>query len=156
MKHVIYILALIFTNMVSCQMRSNIITKTEFNNIEINNKSLASIRLTEGEERLIENLYSSIILERNINRGERGPSNYWYKYNGFEFAFTGNAGTPGHPDLSSFCITNSDWTISILGKIVKVGDHINLLGDVTFNTKKRWNKRNYFTNIVMDVIAILE
>ena len=140
MKNILFILAILLTTTAQCQMTSNIISETDFNNIKINDVTLSSIRATEGKEALVQNLYTSAILEKDINTGERGPSNYWYKYDGFEFSFTSGAGTSAHPGLSSFKITRSNWSITIQGVTVKIGDNINLLGNVTFNTRSNGTK----------------
>ena len=135
MKNIVLITFLFMANLAQCQMTSNIISESEFDSIKINNVSLTTIRATEGREDLVENLYSNLIIEREINHGERGPSNYWFKYDGFEFAFTGSAGTREHPGLSSFYITDSNWSINIQGITIKIGDDISLLGNVVFNTR---------------------
>ncbi|MEE9407899.1 MAG: hypothetical protein V3V28_07475 [Polaribacter sp.] len=38
--------------------------------------------------------------------------------------------------MSSFEITSGNWNITIKGVTVKIGDNINLLGNVIFNTDK--------------------
>lgn len=140
MKNILFILAILLSSVAQCQMTSNIISETDFNNIKINNITLSAIRATEGKETLVQNLYASTILEKDINTGERGPSNYWYKYNGFEFAFTDSAGITGHPGLAMFEITRSNWSITIQGVTVRIGDNKNLLGSLTTNTNTDGNK----------------
>ena len=77
---------------------------------------------------------------KDINTGERGPSNYWFKYNGFEIAFTDNSGTPDHPGIAMFRITNNNWNIKIKGTTISVGDNISKLGSVTINTNRDSSK----------------
>ncbi|QMU63910.1 MAG: hypothetical protein GKR88_06115 [Flavobacteriaceae bacterium] len=138
MKNTLFIIAIIFTNIAQCQ--SNIISETEYNNIKINNITLADIKATEGDETQIRDLIPAIIEEKDINTGERGPSNYWFKYNGFEIAFTDNAGKPNHPGISSFTITKNNWSITIQNKTVTIGDNINILGNVFFNDDRNGDK----------------
>jgi len=128
------------TSLVQCQINANIISENEFNNIKINNVTLSAIKATEGNENQVQNLFSSIILEKDINTGERGPSNYWFKYNGFEIALTDSAGTPNHPGIAMFEITNNNWSFTIQERTITIGDNINLLGNIVFNSDKNGDK----------------
>ena len=114
-------------------MTSNFISEAEFDNIRINNVTLSDIMNTEGDETQIRELIPATIIEKHINNGDRGPLNYSYTYDGFEITFTGNAGTPDHPGLAAFDITNSNWSITIQGKTVTIGSDIGILGNVVFN-----------------------
>jgi len=140
MKKSFIIIALFLTSITQCQITSNIISEVEYNNIEINGIKLKDFKATEGNELKIKNLISKPILEKDINTGERGPSNYWFKYNGFEIAFTDNSGTPDHPGIAMFRITNNNWSLKIKGKIITIGDDINKLGSVVFNIKINGDK----------------
>lgn len=140
MKKSFIIIALFLTSMVQCQITSNIITEVEYNNIEINGIKIKDFKATEGNEVKIKNLISNPILEKDINTGERGPSNYWFKYNGFEIAFTDHSGSPNHPGIAMFSITNNNWSIKIKGTTVTIGDNISKLGSIIFNTKTNGDK----------------
>jgi hypothetical protein len=140
MKNILIPVMILLCSVAHCQIQSNIISKNDFNEIKINGVTLKNIRASEGKESLVKNLYNHAILEKDINHGERGPSNYWYKYNGFEFAFTDSAGSPNHPGLSSFKITRSNWSITILENTIKIGDNISQLGTVVFNTRSNGTK----------------
>ena len=134
MKNIFLIAMCVFTSTIAqCQITSNIISETEYNNIEINGIKIKDFRATEGNEVKIKNLTPKALLEKDINTGERCPSNYWFKYDGFEIAFTDNSGTPDHPGIAMFRITKNNWSIKIEGKIATIGDDINLLGNIVFN-----------------------
>jgi hypothetical protein len=113
MKKSFIIIALFLTSITQCQITSNIISEVEYNNIEINGIKLKDFKATEGNELKIKNLIPKPILEKDIKIGERGPSNYWFKYNGFEIAFTDNYGAPDHPGIAMFSITNNNWNVTI-------------------------------------------
>ncbi|QMU64467.1 MAG: hypothetical protein GKR88_09335 [Flavobacteriaceae bacterium] len=136
MKKILLIVTIIMlVNIAQCQITSNIISEAEYNNIKINNITLSDIKATEGDETQIRDLIPAIIEEKDINTGERGPSNYWFKYNGFEIAFTDNAGEPDHPGIAMFEITKNNWNITIQGVTVTIGDNTSVLGNVIFNTQ---------------------
>jgi hypothetical protein len=44
------------------------------------------------------------------------------------------------PELGMFKITNSNWSMTINGVTITVGDNISLLGNVIFNTNNRESK----------------
>ncbi len=132
MKNILLIIMLTLTSLVRCQVTSNIITETEFNNIKINNITLNNIKATEGNQTQLKDLIPVIIQESNIDpNGEF----YNYTYDGFEIGFSGNLGTIEHPILSGFEITNNNWNINIQGATLTIGDNISALGNVVFNTQ---------------------
>ena len=129
-----------FTNVVSCQMTVNIIPKTDYNNITINGKTLTEIEATQGDAVEVENLFSVTIQETQVNSDPFHPS-YGYIYDGLDLGFSGTGmGDPQEIELSSFEITTSDWSFTIQGTTVSVGDNISLLGEVAFNSKKDGSK----------------
>ncbi len=132
MKNILFILTLILTsNLVRCQVTSNIISKTEFYNIKINNITLDDIQATEGNQIELINLIPATIQESNID--PNGEFCY-YTYDGFEIGFSGNLGTE-HLILGGFEITKNNWNITIQGVTVTIGDNISVLGNVIFNTQ---------------------
>ena len=48
---------LTLTSLAKCQINSNIISKTEFDNIKINNVTFSKIKLTNGNEEQLKNLF---------------------------------------------------------------------------------------------------
>jgi hypothetical protein len=114
--------------LVQCQT-ANIITPTEFDNIKINGITLKSIRNTLGNQNEVETLfgiaYNTIKDDDPIYGGEIFSIDYYY--NGFECGFY-------EKELSSFEITNNNFNITIKGKTITIGDNINILGYVIFNT----------------------
>ena len=57
MKNITLILLFAFTSLAQCQPNANIISQTEFNNIEINGTKLIDLKNTLGEQNDIENLF---------------------------------------------------------------------------------------------------
>ncbi|MDB9732232.1 hypothetical protein N8387_00630 [Polaribacter sp.] len=130
MKNILLILTLSITSLASCQVTSNIISETEFNNIKINNITLSDIKATEGNQTELRNLIPAIISESNVDPD--GEFSH-YSYDGFEIGFSGNLGTIEHPILGAFTITNGNWNITIQGASVTIGDSISALGSPVIN-----------------------
>lgn len=116
---------LAISSLAKCQINSNIISKTEFDNIKINNVTLNKIKLTNGNEEQIKNLFSYNITESN---SEPEEDYFYYVFNGFDISFSDN-------EVSSFEITNTNWSITIKGKTVKIGSHKDELGAVILNNQ---------------------
>ena len=161
MKNIILILLLVFPSLVKGQITSNIISETEFNNIKINNVTLSNIKTTNGTLSQVTNLFSYSVLQNNQQPEE---DYYDYTYDGFTIGFSEN-------EISAFEITNANWSITIQDNTVTIGDHINLLGDVVFNTMRDGKKSivyqycdgcnnfisirfNQVTNVITEIIYI--
>jgi hypothetical protein len=125
MKHIILILLLITPSLVKCQIASNIISETEFNNIRINNISLTTIKVTNGEYSQIINLFPNSIID---NTQQPEEDYYDYTYDGFTIGLSEN-------EISAFEITNTNWNITIQGKTVTIGSHKDELGSVVLNNQ---------------------
>tara|TARA_B110001450_G_scaffold246051_1_gene259750 strand:+ start:1140 stop:1631 length:492 start_codon:yes stop_codon:yes gene_type:complete len=125
MKNIILSLLLIFPSLVKCQITSNIITESEFNNIKINNVTLGSIKTTNGKLSKVKNLFPISILQ---NTQQPDEDYYDYTYNGFTIGFSEN-------EISAFEITNTNWNITIKGKTVTIGSHKDQLGSVFLNNQ---------------------
>ena len=137
MKNIILILLLSFPSLVKCQITSNIITETEFNNIKINNVTFSNIKATNGNQDQLENLFAMNIQEADIDiDGEF----YNYTYDGFTIGFSGILGSIQQPEISSFEITNSNWSITIQGKTVTIGSNKKELGNVILNNQVNGEK----------------
>mgnify|MGYP000461363317 CR=1 FL=1 len=129
MKNIFLILVLVLTTtIVKCQTKANIITPIEFYNIKINNTTLNELNNTKGNKDLIEKLFNASINETTIDFDYCD-----YTYNGFEIGFS-------NEQISGFNITNNKWSMTIKGKTIKIGDSINNLGNVIFNTQINGNK----------------
>ncbi|NEV94866.1 hypothetical protein G3567_12000 [Psychroflexus sp. YR1-1] len=92
MKNIIITLSIILlSNYVQCQVNSNIISKDEFNNIEINNVKLKDIKATNADKDQLDNLFT-YDLQRSSNIDPDGEF-YNYDFNGFSIGFSGIMGT---------------------------------------------------------------
>lgn len=119
------------SSLASCQITSNIISKTEFYNIRINNIPLNDIQATEGNQQQVRDLIPSII---NEALEEPEENNYYsYTYDGFDLAFEEN-------EIVVFKITKSNWNITIQGVTVAIGDNISALGSIVFSTQRNGDK----------------
>ena len=132
MKHLIIIILFAFTSVAKCQPNTNIITSTEYENIKINNIKIADIRNTLGKSNAIESLFGTST-SKNI---DQDGDFYNYNFNGFTISFSSiiSDGTHDKPIISRFEITNNNAKIIIKGIPITIGDKIEKLGDVTFNT----------------------
>ncbi len=132
MKHLIIIILIAFTTTVKCQPSANIITPTEYENIEINNVKLVDIKNTLGKADAVESLFGTTT-SKNI---DQDGDFYHYNFNGFSINFSSiiSDGTHEKPIISSFKITNNNIEFKIRGTIITVGDKVEKLGNVIFNT----------------------
>ena len=161
MKKLFLILLLIVPCLVKCQITSNIISETAFNNIKINDVTLNNIKATNGTLSQVTNLFSNPVLQ---NTQQPEEDYYDYSYDGFSIGFS-------ESEISGFNITNSNWNITIQGITVTVGDNISLLGNVVFNMMNNGNQSivyqycdgcnnfisirfNRITNIITEIIYI--
>jgi hypothetical protein len=113
------------TSLAKCQVKSNIISQTEFDNIKINNVTFSKIKLTNGNEEQLKNLFTNNITESNKEPEE---DYFYYVFNGFNISFSDNI-------VSSFEITNTDWSLTIKDKTIKIGSHKDELGTVFMNNQ---------------------
>jgi len=111
------------SSLAKCQINSNIITETDFNNIKINNVSINNIKSTNG----IYSQITSTIPYPIIEKIEEDY--YYYVYNGFNICFSEN-------EMSSFEIIKNNWNLEIKGKTIKIGTNISILGNVKINNQK--------------------
>ncbi|TXD47828.1 hypothetical protein [Polaribacter sp. IC063] len=125
MKNILLILMLSLTSLASCQISSNIIPKTAFYNIKINNITLNDIQATTGIRQQVRDLIPAII--QNATEEPEEDNYYSYKYDGFNLAFEEN-------EIIAFKIIKNNWNITIQGITITIGDNISALGNVVFNT----------------------
>ncbi|MCH2032410.1 MAG: hypothetical protein MK202_02730 [Tenacibaculum sp.] len=137
MKKTILILLFAIPSVIFSQISSNIISQNDFDNIKINNSTLKTIKESQGELNLIKNMFGENFTDKTIDPDGEFKN---YEYNGFSIGFSGLTGTLDNPELSSFEITNSDWSVTIKGNVIKVGNHKNNLGDVILNNQKDGGK----------------
>ena len=130
MKNILLILMLSLTSLASCQITSNIISKTEFYNIKINNITLNDIQSTTGIRQQVTNLIPAFI-EEAIEETEENY--YYYNYDGFNLGFAEN-------EIVAFEITKNNWNLTIQGITITIGDNISALGSVVFNTQTNGGK----------------
>jgi hypothetical protein len=131
MKNILLILTLSLTSLASCQITSNIITKTDFYNIKINNSTLNDIQATKGIRQQVRDLIPVII--KNATEEPEEDNYYSYKCDGFNLAFEEN-------EIIAFKIPKNNWNITIQGVTVTIGTNISALGNVVLNTQKNGNK----------------
>jgi hypothetical protein len=131
MKSLIIILTLAIVSSVQCQT-ANIITPTEFDNIEINGNTLKNIKNTLGKQNAIEGLFGI----PNSKTIDPDGEFYHYEFSGFSIGFSSiiSEGTFERPILGGFQIFNSIASITIKGVNFTIGDNISVLGYVVFNT----------------------
>ena len=125
MKTTILTLLLIIPTLVRSQINSNIITQQEFNNITINNVTFSNIKATNGNQNLLDNLFSYDIIENDIITEE----NYYnYIFDGFDICFSNN-------EISRLEIRNNNWSVNIQGHTVSISSHKVDLGNVVLNNQ---------------------
>lgn len=130
MKKILLIILIASSNLAKCQMTSNIISETEFNNIKINGITLNDIKSTNGIYSQINNLIPASI-EQSVIESEEAY--FYYVYDGFDISFSEN-------EISSFEISKSNWSILIQGKTLTIGSNIDVLGNVVLNTNRDGSK----------------
>ncbi|MDC9723660.1 MAG: hypothetical protein PSN34_12935 [Urechidicola sp.] len=135
MKKTIVILFIFFTSIVKGQT-GNIITETEYNNIEINGVKLGDIKDTHGVESEMENLFG-VPVNKEIN--EAGYYSRYF-YNDLRFNFSSILSGKQEHILGSFHIEGTQSSIKINGNIVTIGDNISLLGSTIKNVKPNGDK----------------
>ena len=152
MKNTLLILSLILTSMtVNCQ-NTNIVTATEYDNIKINSTKLVDIINTLGNPDAVENLLG-IATSKEIDPD--GDGNY-FEYNGYSFGFSAiiSNGTIDKPILGGFEIVNNNASLTVKGVTITIGDHINTLGNVVFNTQKDNSKCIIYATCDLSLIHI--
>ena len=146
---------LTLTSIAKCQINSNIISKTEFDNIKINNVTFSKIKLTNGNEEQVKNLFFYNITESNKQPEE---DYFYYIFNGFDISFSNN-------EISSFEITDTNWSLTIKGKTIKIGSHKDELGVVILNNQEGGGKSivyqycdgcNNFLSLYLDSNNLIE
>lgn len=166
MKNITLILLLAFTNVSQCQITANILTETEYNNIEINCIKYIDLKNTLGEQNAVETLFGTAnTIEKDDDPIYGGAILYIeFYYDGLDFGFS-------EGELGTFNITNNNSNITIRGITVTLGDNISLLGNVVFNTMSDGSKSivyqycdgcnnlisirfNQLTNIITEIIYI--
>lgn len=102
--------------------QSNLLAKSDFDNITINNVSLQSIFNTHGRKSNVISIFGNPVSE-NIDSDNEF---FIYSYNGLRLGFSSliSNGTIEKPVISRIEITNSDWIVKIGNDVFKVGDSI--------------------------------
>lgn len=132
-KKIILTLFLIFSGVAHCQISSNIISKEDFNNIEINTVKLKDIKATNADKDQLVNLFS-YDLQRS-SRIDIDGEFYNYDFDGFSIGFSGIIGTLRNPIISGFEITNTNWEMTVQGNTISIGSHKDDLGNVILNNQ---------------------
>lgn len=109
------------------QIGLNVLTLTEYLNIQVCGVNLKDIIESKGEPTSIENLFGVPI---SMNIDPDGDFNH-YTYPGFTLGFSAVINV--EMGLSGFKITDSNCSILIKGISLKLGDSISKLGNVKFN-----------------------
>ena len=132
MKKLTLLILLMLPLALCSQANSNLLSKSDFSEIRINDVTLLKLKETYGNKSKLEALIVQEIQRANIDPdGEF----FNYEYDGFRIGFSGLIGKLEYPLISKFEITNLDWSITIKGKTIKLGSHYNELGNVILNNK---------------------
>ena len=122
---------------VKCQ-NANIITAKEYDNIKINTTRLIDIKKTKGFGSKVISCFSA---PKNIVK-DLDADGYVisidYFFENLEISFY-------EEELSNIDITGNKSSINIKGVTITIGDHINKLGNVIFNTQKDNSKSIIYT-----------
>ena len=117
--------------------------------------TFSKIKLTNGNEEQLKNLFSYHISESNKEPKE---DYFYYAFDGFDISFSDN-------EVSSFEITNTNWSLTIKGKTIKIGSHKNELGAVILNNQEGGGKSivyqycdgcNNFLSLYLDSNNLIE
>ncbi len=127
----VLIIMLMVTSCVKSQNSSNLLTYDEYSNIRINNITLNSINLTKGNSQSLSELF-------NINF-EYSETDFPDRYreifsDDLEIEFTGNPSQSSY-EISSIRILSSNVKVDILGKNIRLGNQIDLLGNFNVNNE---------------------
>lgn len=118
---------LIFTDTNPVQFGLNVLTLTEYLNIQVCGVTLKNIIESKGEPTSIENLFG---IPTSMNIDPDGDFNH-YTYPGFTLGFSAVINV--EMGLSGFQIVDSNCSIMVKGISLKLGDNISKLGNVKLN-----------------------
>lgn len=136
MKNLILAMLILASSLVKCQT-ANIISQTDYDNIEINGVKLIDLKNTYGDPNDIQSLLGKPI-SKNIDI-DRDFFNYTFK--DFKIGFSSLLSNDfNKPILSRFELNGSSVEIKIQGITIKVGDNISKLGSIKFNTDRNGDK----------------
>jgi len=141
MKKLILLKLLTLPFLLCSQVNSNLLSKSDFSEIRINNVSFLELKETYGDQSKLMALFI-----QDIQRSDIDPDGefYNYEYDGFRIGFSGLIGSLEYPIISKFEITNSNWRVTIKGKTVNLGSHYNELGNVILNNRTDGGKSVVF------------
>jgi hypothetical protein len=117
----------------NCQSTPNILSKSEFYNISFNEMTIQDLIESEGDLNEL-SVHFGEPVKSNINEkiGIKG-----YTFSSFRIGF--------REGLSGFTVLNNKVIVNIAGKALKIGDHINVLGnEIVFNTDLNGDKSILF------------
>ena len=134
MKKIICIKILLMTLGAVAQMSSNVIPKNDFFNIQINDVSFRKLVDANGDLNSLNGLLKKQNLKSDVIIDEKY---FHYTYDGFNICYS-------EDEISSFVITNKNWSITVKDKSVKIGSDWSELGNVTLNNRTDGGKSVVF------------
>jgi hypothetical protein len=124
------------SSLAKCQT-ANIISQTDYNNIEINGVKLIDLKNTYGETNAIQTLFGTPV-SKNI---DIDGDFFNYTFKDFKIGFSALLSDDfNKPILSKFELNGSSSEIKIQGTIIKVNDNISKLENLKFNTDRNGDK----------------
>lgn len=139
MKKIILTFVILFTINTYSQ-NANIISQNDFNNIEINNVKFQDLANTYGNLNSIENLLGT------ASSKKLDPDGNSFKFPGLSIGFSALLSDDYNtPVISRIELTSSNSTLTIKDVKIKLGDSINKLGTIVFNTMTNGSKSILYT-----------
>lgn len=139
MKQKLLIFVLVLSSFIAKSQTSNILSKTEFNDIKVNTASLADLKKTKGKQSSLESLLGKVA-SFSMDENE---TYYYYTFNGLKVDFS----TMGKskPYIESFEVTSNASSITVKGVKITIGDNISKLGNIVFSVGRNGSKSILFT-----------
>lgn len=123
----LFITALLFIQTINAQVSLNEITMEEYSQIKINNISIVTIINTHGNHTLLKTLFGNELQYKEYDLPVLGRD-IWN--DNITISFQDDDYT-----LNFMSLRNST-TVTILGRTAKLGDNVNILGNVVINTNE--------------------
>ena len=133
MKNLVFGFILLSTS-AFCQPVENVISPFDFYNIRINNVRLDDLMNSDGNPEELEKLLG-IPLSKKISE-----YNTHFTYEGFEIGYSSAFGHNGKLGLGAFEIMGNSCAFAIRNTQITIGDNIDRLGKMKFNTQTNGDK----------------
>ncbi len=140
MKQIIFVFILVISSFVARSQTSNILSDSEYQNIKINNVSIADIKKSKGKKSAVEKLLGA----SNSFTKDENEIYHYYKFNGLSIDFVMKG--KSKPYIESFEIKDTNASLTIKDKTITVGDNISKLGTVVFMAARNGDKSILYTD----------